>query len=202
MIRNIVFDMGNVLVKFDPDMFMDREGVAAEDRKILRNELFQSVEWAQMDMGLLTEDTAEPLVLARLPERLHEHASHLLRNWAVPREEMPGMRDLVRRLKEAGYGIYLLSNASVMQHKYWPPMPVSRYFDGTLISCDVKVVKPMPEIYRLFTEKFGLQADECVFIDDATINVAGAIAAGWQGIVFHGEADEAERKLRELDVIF
>ncbi len=202
MIRNIVFDMGNVLLKFDPELFMTREGITGEaDRRIVRNELFRSLEWAQMDLGVLTEDTAEPSILKRIPERLRPAVSRLLRSWAFPREQIPGMEELVRRLKEAGYGIYLLSNASVMQHEYWPQLPVSRYFDGKLISCDVKAVKPMPEIYRLFTDRFSLKPEECIFLDDAIQNVAGAVSCGWQGIVFHGEAEEAERKLREAGVL-
>ena len=196
MIRNIVFDMGQVMIRFDPEMFMDRAGIYdPDDRKLIRNELFRSVEWAQMDEGTLTEETAEPTILNRIPERLKETVRELLYNWAFPREQIPGMEDLVRRLKETGYRIWLLSNASAMQPKYWQKVPVSRYFDGTMISCDVKVVKPSREIYRLFTEKFILKAEECLFIDDAPSNVAGAIACGWQGIVFHGDADELERKM-------
>ena len=203
MIRNIVFDMGNVLLRFDPEYFITREGIQdEEERKIIRNELFQSAEWALMDLGLLTEDTAEPRILARVPAYLHEKTVRLLRNWAFPREPIPGMEDLISRLKDAGYGIYLLSNASVAQHVYWPQQPISRLFDGKLISCDIKVVKPSREIYRQFTEKFGLKPEECVFIDDAPANIAGAIACGWQGIVFHGEAQEAEQKLKELGIAF
>lgn len=201
MIRNIVFDMGNVLLRFDPEFFMTREGVLDEgDRKIIRQELFQSVEWALMDMGLLTEDTAEPRVLQRIPERLHEKTVQLLHNWAFPREPISGMESLVERLKKAGYGIYLLSNASVAQHVYWPKQPISRLFDGKLISCDLHIVKPSREIYRHFTDQFHLLPGECVFIDDAPVNVAGAIACGWQGIVFRGSAVEAERELRDLGV--
>ena len=201
MIRNIVFDMGNVLVRFDPGMFMTREGIIdPQDRQTVTRELFQSVEWAQMDMGILNEDTLEPLVLPRVPERLREKVKHLLHNWAVPREMMPGMEDLVRRLKKAGYGIYLLSNASSSQPDFWNPMPVSECFSGTMISAFVKTVKPNPTIYRLFTEEFGLREEECVFIDDAPINVAGAVACGWQGIVFHGDEEELEEKLTQLGV--
>ena len=71
------------------------------------------------------------------------------------------------------------------------------YFDGKLISCDVKIVKPCPRIYELFTDKFGLDPEECLFVDDATANVAAAIACGWQGIVFHGDAEELKRKMTE-----
>ena len=112
------------------------------------------------------------------------------------------MEETVKQLKEAGYGIYLLSNASVAQHDYWPRIPVSSYFDGKLISCDVKTVKPCPRIYELFTEKFGLNPEECLFVDDATANVAAAIACGWQGIVFHGDADELRRKMTEKGISF
>ena len=203
MIRNIVFDMGNVVIRFDPVYFLDRAGIMdPEDRKLVLNELFHSVEWAQMDAGDLTEETAEPLILPRFPERLRETVRTLLYSWAYPRDMVPGMEDLIRRLKEAGYGIWLLSNASVAQHDYWPRFPVSRLFDGKLISCDVKVVKPCHKIYRLFTEKFSLNPEECVFIDDSAANAAGAVACGWKGIVFHGSSEELERKLRNLGVEF
>ena len=197
MIRNIVFDMGNVVIQFDPKSFIDREGILdPEDRKLVMNELFLSVEWAQMDAGTLTEETAEPLILPRFPERLRGKVRNLLYNWSYPRDMIPGMEDLIKRLKEAGYRIYLLSNASSAQHEYWPKYPVSGYFDGKMISWDVKTVKPNPEIYRLFTEKFSLEPEECLFTDDSSANVAAAIACGWKGIVFHGSADELEQKMK------
>jgi len=203
LIRNIVFDMGNVLIVFNPELFMDRAGIIdPEERRIVREELFQSVEWAQMDMGLETEDTFEPKVTARVPEPLKDKVRELLRNWAFPREMIPGMEDIVRRLKKAGYRIFLLSNASVRQPEYWNSLPVSRYFDGTLVSACVKTIKPCPTIYRLFTEEFQLHEDECLFIDDAPVNVAGAIASGWQGIVFHGDAAQLEDKMRRMGIQF
>lgn len=203
MIRNIVFDMGNVIIRFDPRWFMERDGITDHlDQKLILNELFLSVEWAQMDAGVLTEETAEPLILARFPDRLKEPVHRLLFDWAYPRDMIPGMENLVQRLKNAGYGIYLLSNASRAQHDYWPKFPVSSLFDGKLISCDLGKVKPMHEIYRAFTDRFSLNPKECVFIDDAPANVAGAVACGWQGIVFHGDADELERKLRAMGILF
>ena len=201
MIRNIVFDMGRVLIDFDPEKFIDREGIRdPEDRRLIQNELFRSVEWAQMDSGILNERTAEPFIMKRFPVRLHDVVHRLLNNWAIPRAEIPGMYELVGELKEKGYGLYLLSNASEAQHRYWPLIPVSRLFDGKMISCDVKVVKPMWEIYHLFTERFELNPEECLFIDDAPANVAAAIACGWSGIVFHGQAEELRQKLRQYGI--
>lgn len=201
MIRNIVFDMGNVLIRFDPLLFIEREGITdPEDRKIILDELFNSVEWAQMDRGILEEKTAAPFILKRFPERLHPAVCNLLYHWAIPGDEFYGMRELVAELKEAGYRLFLLSNASTAQHRYWPLFPVSRYFDGKLISCDVKVVKPMREIYQIFTDRFLLDPEECLFIDDAPANVAAAITCGWNGIVFHGDVVQLRLKMRQFGI--
>lgn len=201
MIRNIVFDMGNVLIRFDPEHFIDREGVTdPSDRKLIMDELFNSVEWAQMDRGILEEKTAETFILERIPARLHPAVKNLLYHWAIPGDEMEGMRELVAELKEAGYRLFLLSNASTAQHRYWPLFPVSRFFDGKLISCDVKVVKPMREIYQIFTDRFLLDPEECLFIDDAPANVAAAITCGWHGIVFHQNSLQLRNDMRRSGI--
>ena len=193
--------MGNVLIRFDPSLFIEREGITdPEDRRLILDELFNSVEWAQMDRGILEEKTAEPFILERFPERLHPTVSNLLHHWAIPGDEFTGMRELVADLKNAGYGLFLLSNASTAQHRYWPLFPVSRYFDGKLVSCDVKVVKPMREIYQIFTDRFLLDPEECLFIDDAPANVAAAITCGWNGIVFHQDAAQLRRKMRQFGI--
>ena len=68
MIENIVFDMGNVLVRFDPELFMDRYSLTGEDRKLIRNEVFRSVEWTMLDRGVIDEEIAEQRILPRLPD--------------------------------------------------------------------------------------------------------------------------------------
>lgn len=200
MIKNIVFDMGNVLLAFDREHFLDAVGVQGEDRRILMNNVYLSVEWARMDRGSMTEDQAAESMCKHVPERLREKVHLLVDRWDRPIIPIEGMASLVRELKEAGYGIYLLSNASYRQHEYWGRVPGNEYFDGTLVSADVKLVKPEREIYELMYATFGLKSDECVFIDDSTLNIEGAERAGMPGIVFHGDADEVREKLREFGV--
>ena len=203
LIRNIVFDMGNVIIPFNPEVIISRENIEnPADRKLIMNELFRSVEWAQMDLGILTEETAEPRIMKRIPDQLKSAVRNMLYNWAIPVREINGISDLVASLKKAGYSVYLLSNASAAQHRYWPLIPVSKQFDGKLVSCDVRVVKPMHEIYHLFTEKFGLVPEECIFIDDSAYNVAAAIACGWKGIVFHGDTNELIPRLHHNGISF
>lgn len=200
MIKNVIFDMGNVLLSFDRDRFLDAIGAQGEDRRILLNNVYLSVEWARMDRGSMTEAEAAASMCTHVPERLHESVHSLVDTWDRPIIPVPGMAQLVRELKEAGYSVYLLSNASYRQHEYWPRVPGSEYFDGTLISADVKLVKPEREIYELMCRTFDLKADECVFIDDATINIEGAERVGIHGIVFHGDTEETREKLKELGV--
>ena len=200
MIRNILFDMGNVLLRFDRQIFLNRLDVTEEDKQLLLKEVFLSEEWVSMDAGILREETAEPIMCARLPERLHEAVHQLVSCWDQPILQMEGMYDLIRELKEAGYGIYLLSNASVRQHDYWPRVPGSEFFDGTLISADEKVMKPQPEIYRLCMQRFGLQPEECFFIDDVRANIDGAAACKIAGTVFCGDVARLRDSLRQAGI--
>ena len=200
MIKNVVFDMGNVLLWFDRNRFLDAVGAEGEDRKTLMNNVYLSVEWARMDRGSMTEAEAAASMCSHVPERLHEKVHLLVDKWDRPIYPVEGMAQLVRDVKEAGYGVYLLSNASYRQHEYWPRVPGSEHFDGTLISADVKLVKPEREIYDLLCSTFSIRPEECAFIDDSISNIEGAERAGMFGIVFHGEADEAREKLRALGV--
>lgn len=196
MIRNVIFDMGNVLLRFDREYFLDAVGAHGEDRTLLMNNVYLSLEWARMDRGSMTEAEAAESMCRRLPQRLHETVHLLVDQWDRPILPVPGMEALVAQLKQAGYGVYLLSNASVRQHEYWPRVPGSALFDGTLISADVKLVKPQPEIYRLLLEKFSLTAQECFFIDDSPANIEGALMCGIPGAVFHGDVKLLRQDLR------
>lgn len=200
MIKNILFDMGNVLIRFDRKLFLDRLDVSEADKVTLLREVFANVEWAQLDWGSKTEETALESMRKRLPTRLHSAAEVLTLHWDEPLIPIAGMQELAEELKEKGYGIYLLSNASYRQHEYWPRVPGSRFFDGTLISADVHVVKPQPEIYQLCLEKFGLQAEECFFIDDVGANVQGAVNCGLSGAVFFGDVPRLRKELRAAGV--
>ena len=200
MIKNIVFDMGNVLIRFDRKLFLDRLDVTEEDKDLLLKEVFAAIEWAQLDRGSKNEKEALESMCKRLPQRLHAAAETLTFRWNEPQVPIEGMYELVEELKNAGYGIYLLSNASLRQHEYWPRIEASRFFDGTLISADEGIVKPQPEIYRLILERFGLTAEECFFIDDVPANIEGALYCGIPGAVFHNDVSLLRSQLRAAGV--
>ena len=193
--------MGQVLIVFDPELFLTRIGVTnAEDRQILKREVYQSVEWAMMDRGTLTDEEACKIMETRVPERLKPCVAKLTCEWDRPIIPIEGAKELIQELKNNGYKIYLLSNASYLQKTYWPKIPGSEYFDGEIVSAYEKLVKPQPEIYKLLLNKFNLNANETVFIDDSTQNVEAAILSGIHGIVFHNDYQEVRNKLIELNV--
>lgn len=200
MIKNILFDMGNVLIHFDRRVFLDRLDISEEDKQLLLREVFLSVEWVQMDRGTLSEETAEPLMCQRLPEHLHDAVHQLVSCWDEPMLPVAGMAELVQELKENGYGIYLLSNASIRQHEYWPQIPGWQFFDGKIISADEKVMKPHPDYYLRALEKFSLIPRECFFIDDVPANIEGALYCGIPGTVFHKDVTLLRRQLRAAGV--
>ena len=200
MIRNILFDMGGVLMRFIPERYIADLGVSPEDGTLLMREVFRSPEWGALDWGSLTEEEAYVRFCARLPERLHEAAAELLFRWDRPIIPVEGMEQFVRDLKLSGYRLFLLSNASVRQHEYWPRIPGCRYFEDTLVSADEHLVKPQPEIYLRACEKFGILPEESLFIDDVHLNIEGARQAGIRGIVFHEDIPELKQKLQEAGV--
>lgn len=95
-----------------------------------------------------------------------------------------GMEELVCSLKNRGYRIYLLSNASHRLRVYETEIPGHQYFDGTIVSAEEKLLKPEPEIYERLFEKYGLFPEECFFIDDKPENVEGGKACGMDGYCF------------------
>lgn len=191
MIKNLIFDMGNVLINYTPEHFMDREGITDEkDREILLRELFHSEEWILADAGKIKAKEIYERCIKRIPKHLHEAAEKFTLHWFEPLEPIPGMEEFVRKNKEMGKGIYLLSNAPDTAHLYVNKVPAIECFDGIVISSDIRMEKPYREIFDYVCSTFGLKADECLFIDDVKKNVDGAEAAGMHGYQFAGDTEK------------
>ena len=201
MIQNLVFDMGNVLIHWQPPLILEREGLPEEDRPLILKEVFGSVEWIQLDRGSIPPEEGTAAMCRRLPERLRDAARDLTWNW-WRRNLLPveGMADLVRELKGLGYGIYLLSNAKADLPQYFGLIPGSECFDGRVVSADWKLLKPQPEIYWTLFREYGLKPEECFFIDDLNINIEGAWHVGMGGTIFDGSLPRLRRDLNAAGV--
>ena len=201
MIKNIVFDMGGVLIRWKPAEILSQYGLSPEEAEILNRELFRSVAWMQQDRGILTGEEVAETVGARVPEPLRETVRSIACGWyhryLIP---IPGMAELARELKDNGYHIYLLSNASQALRSYFPGIPGSECFERLMVSAEEKLLKPSHEIYERLFDKFGLNGAECWFIDDSPATVEGAILTGMGGTVFHGDVARLRRELRRAGI--
>ncbi len=184
MIRNIIFDFGSVLVRWDPHnlydpYFKDR----AKTDWFLENICPYS--WNEsVDAGRpTTEATAERLAL--YPEWEKEIRMYFGQWIKMMDGQVPGMQDLVKELKVRGYSLYGLTNWSA---ETFPQIrdsyPVFSLLDGIVVSGEEHMKKPDPEIYRILLSRYSLKPEECIFIDDNPRNVDAGEAEGIRGLVF------------------
>jgi len=184
MIKNIIFDIGEVLVDFAWREHMRALGFSEEKISILDERWVGGEMWQELDRGVLSESEAIEAAQRAIPECEEEIRVF----WETPdgiircREQSAPW---LRSLKERGYSVYLLSNypesffeAHLKDFTFIP------YVDGRVVSCYVKVIKPDERIYRELLDRYSLIPEECVFIDDREENIEGAQKLGINGILF------------------
>ena len=183
MIRNIIFDIGNVLMNFDWDRYI--HGLFDDETAAKVNAaLWSTGYWKELDRNVLTEDEILGLFYSAGPDckdeifEVYSRVGECMErnDWAVP---------LVDELKERGYRVLYLSNFSPHVMGCNPAAyDAVTHMDGGVYSCDVKVIKPSPEIYQAIIDKYDLVPEECLFIDDHRDNIAMARKFGMKGIIF------------------
>ncbi len=187
MIRNIVFDLVGVVMRFDTEGYYRLHDISSTDQDILQREVFRSLEWAMQDRGTISEEDAIAAICPRVPARLHTAVGDFIRRQNRDILPVPGMEKLLRDLKDGGRRLFLLSNTSRAFHRFRARVPGTELFEGTLISADEGLVKPDPAIFRLACKRFGILPSESAFIDDTPINAEAALYIGMKAFVFNGD---------------
>lgn len=185
MIKNIIFDMGQVLMSFKPEEYVYGVAKSPKAAEAILRELFGGPEWPMLDAGAISDEETVARVQARIPEYAEDVAA-VMENWQILMEPIPGMEKILQRIKEKGYRIYLLSNASMRFYKFYKEVELFKYFDGIVISAKEKLVKPDKRIYKCILDRYKLNAGECLFIDDLQANIDGAESVGINGHQFQG----------------
>lgn len=196
---NLVFDLGGVVVRWDPDAIIDS---VFDDEKIkgkVRKGVFEDADWLELDRGTLGREDA----ITRAAKRTGISEAEIKRLLhAVPPSLVvfPDTVELLRRLKKKGYPLYCLSNmhfASIeyleQKHDFWD------LFQGRVISCRLQLCKPEAGIYEHLLRSYGLEAKETIFIDDVQKNLDAAAKLGIKTLKFENAA-QCERQLQRMGI--
>ncbi|MBR5281527.1 MAG: HAD family phosphatase [Alistipes sp.] len=192
--KNVVFDLGRVVFAQDPAKS------TAEFKQFFSYVSLTPMPqfWVDYDMGVLTIDqVADELAVYRGVEPAF--AREMIQIAIGKQETIAPTAELIADLKQAGYRLYVLSNMSREFIDFLREQEVYANFDGDVVSCEVGVVKPMPEIYDVLLERFSLEPSETIFIDDRRENIDAAEAKGISAFHFdrNDYAGSCER-LREI----
>lgn len=197
-IRNVIFDMGNVLMTFDGPRFAGLFTDTPEDAELLDGALFGTTMWSLLDSGTISHETMRRYALAHLPERLHPNLNECFDHWPEHSEPIAATNELGIRLKREGYGIYVLSNANARIMDQLGHAPVTPYLDGCVVSAKERIMKPDPAIFRLLCLRYRLDPAECLFVDDNADNCEGARVAGLRAFHYQDNVAELEASIRLL----
>lgn len=197
MIRNIIFDIGNVLTDFRWKEFLEDKGFDEAMVKRIAKASVQSPVWNEIDRGVWSMEELMQAFIRQDPEieeelrRAYGDITGMVtkRAYAIP---------WIQELREKGYRVYYLSNFSEKAYEDCADaLDFLPYTDGGILSYREKLVKPDSEIYRRLLSRYSLEARESVFLDDTALNVEAAERLGIHGICFRTK-EQAEEELRGL----
>lgn len=201
MIKNVVFDVGQVLVTFDPPKYMKDLGYSDEVIEALQAAMFNHPLWGELDRSIYTKAELMEMFVKNDPkyEKEIRDVFGSVENSAKPQ---PYVIEWMEDLKKRGVGLYVVSNyAEFMYEGTKHSMLFLPYMDGVMFSYMCHAIKPEKEIFENLLNKYDLKAEECVFIDDRAENIEGAERVGFVGIQFksYEQAKESLDKYLEME---
>ena len=179
MIKQIIFDCGAVLVELNFRQLMEEiTGSKELAEGFIRHLWSPDSPWLLYDRGLLNTQQMQAAVVEYMPPAYREAAEVFAHRWLEALPPMDGMEEIVDAIKERGYPCYILSNFSEGFQEMPSRTPVLQKMDGMVISYEIHMLKPDPEIFLYTLDKFGLTAAETLFVDNNLQNVEAARELG------------------------
>lgn len=198
MIKNIIFDIGNVLADFEWKGMLRNKGFDGELLERISKATVLSEYWCEYDRGVWAEEEVLQAFISKEPalEKEIRFAFQDVVGMVIAREyTIPWLCEL----REQGYKLWYLSNFPKKAEEDCPEsLAFTSYMDGGILSYKEKLVKPDAAIYELLLSRFDLTAEECVFFDDTLANVEAAKKVGICGIQFQTK-EQAEKALKEME---
>ena len=200
MIKNIVFDIGNVLAAFDWEGTLRRMHLPEEEYESIADAVYRSSDWNEMDRGVLTTEEVIQRFCRKIPQ-YEEDIRKAIADYSGTIRQYPYTKELIRLLKEKGCRVYYLSNyGAYALEETKDQLDFTELMDGGLYSFEMQMIKPNRWLFMELLHRYGLKADETVFFDDNPKNAGAACEVGMKGITFTGY-EAAKEKLKELGVL-
>lgn len=200
MIRNVVFDLGNVLISFCPAEYLENKNYPPKIKNIILTDIFGSDEWILLDTGNITLTKAIDTISRKSTLKRAEIAFIFSKRTEIMFPIENRVR-LLPKLKKRGFKLYYLSNfPSDIFDEVKNGYSFFKYFEGGTISADVKYTKPDIKIYNIFLDKYKIKPEESLYIDDIEINVRSAELTGMKGIHL-SSSDSLEKIISELGLL-
>jgi putative hydrolase of the HAD superfamily len=189
MIKNIVFDMGNVLLEWVPENIVGRFVDDKDRAKLIADTVFEQEMWNKYDRSEISEDEIRKIAKDKLGDEYAEDIDEVLDNWQYCLPINEKTNHLLKYFHHKGFGVYMLTNANKKFLEIKRDLHVIKYMNGYLASYEVGCAKPDEKFYNLFLNKFDLKAEECLLIDDLVANCDGARKVGMTAVLFDGDYD-------------
>ena len=197
--ENIIFDVGKVLVKFEWEKYLDSFGFPKEKRDKIAKAVFESETWNVRDRSSEDEQYYVDKMIKDAPEYADD-IREVMRRSGETIERMDYAETWVRYLKDKGYHVYILSNyATYTLEKTEEELTFLKYVDGAVFSCQVKQIKPEPDIYQTLIKRYDLDPQKSVFLDDRKEICEAARKQGIHAIQFES-FKQAAAELEKLGV--
>ena len=194
MIKNIVFDLGNVILKDNPNIILKSIELDKNEFESIDSSFFEN--WEDLDLG--TSNLKQHFENCKFDFKINEEIKEKLIHYYKYRTFNEELIELIKQLKGKKYKIYILSINNIDAKDYLTKLPFFEYIDGEIFSCDYKIVKPNLEIYSILFKKYNLNPKECFFIDDRKQNIEAGEILGMKGFTFNYNENGMVDLLKEL----
>ena len=166
MIRNIIFDLGNVIINYNQEQIINNFTKKEEEIKYIYDEIFHAPEWELMDLGNITNDEAIEVINKRNEFKYQKLTDNFLHEWYKEQEINRDIVEIAKKLKRNGYKLFVLSNMANLTYEYLKNDEFFSLCTGIIISAHEHLIKPDEKVFRLLLNRYNLNAEECLFIDD------------------------------------
>ena len=203
MIKNIIFDLGNVIINYNQKQIINSFTQKEDEIKYIYDEIFHAPEWELMDLGNITNDEAIEVINKRNEFKYEKLTKDFLHEWYKKQTINREIVEIAKKLKRNGYKLFVLSNMANLTYEYFKNDEFFSLCTGIIISAHEHLIKPDEKVFRLLLDRYKLNAEECLFIDDdpSEQNYKTANKIGIQGRrIIPNQAEDVRKLLLEFNI--